>query len=77
MHSSFRPLPTDHHELAELGTYNLAGILCSMAVPFLSAWIVIITRQVIFFKSLSNYGNCYQPVFIQAKHVHYSILVFW
>jgi len=48
---------SDHLELEELGSYNLAGILCSMAVPLLSAWIVIITRQ--------------------AKHVHYSILVFW
>ena len=43
----FTPPPTDHLELAELGTYNLAGILFSMAVPCLSAWIVIITRQVV------------------------------
>ena len=41
-----RTTQTDHLELAELGSYNLAGILCSMAVPCLSAWIVIITRQV-------------------------------
>merc|ERR1719318_1201453 len=36
---------------------ELTGIICALAVPTLSAWIVIITRQ--------------------AKHVHYSVLVFW
>jgi len=39
------------------GGYDLVGVLASLAVPTLSAWIVIITRQ--------------------AKHVHYSVLVFW
>jgi len=48
---------SDHMQPAESGSYNLEGVLCALAVPFLSAWIVIITRQ--------------------AKHVHYSILVFW
>jgi len=39
------------------GGYDLVGVLASLSVPTLSAWIVIITRQ--------------------AKHVHYSVLVFW
>eukprot|EP00092_Neocalanus_flemingeri_P028118 GFUD01030538.1.p1 GENE.GFUD01030538.1~~GFUD01030538.1.p1 ORF type:complete len:411 (-),score=91.10 GFUD01030538.1:126-1358(-) len=51
----------DHHGLANKnaneGSYELVGILFAVAVPTLSAWIVIITRQ--------------------AKHVHYSVLVFW
>jgi len=46
----------DHGEAGE-GGYELIGILSALAVPTLSAWIVIITRQ--------------------AKHVHYSVLVFW
>jgi len=45
--------PSDNNE----GGYDLVGVLASLAVPTLSAWIVIITRQ--------------------AKHVHYSVLVFW
>eukprot|EP00092_Neocalanus_flemingeri_P106810 GFUD01137062.1.p1 GENE.GFUD01137062.1~~GFUD01137062.1.p1 ORF type:complete len:229 (-),score=46.73 GFUD01137062.1:133-789(-) len=47
----------DHHGQANEGGYELVGILCALAVPVLSSWIVIITRQ--------------------AKHVHYSVLVFW
>jgi len=48
----------DHdHGQADEGGYELIGILSALAVPTLSAWIVIITRQ--------------------AKHVHYSVLVFW
>merc|ERR1712086_40048 len=48
----------DHdHGQADEGDYELVGILSALAVPTLSAWIVIITRQ--------------------AKHVHYSVLVFW
>jgi len=39
------------------GDYDIGGLLSAIAVPFLSAWIVIITRQ--------------------AKHVHYSVFVFW
>jgi len=47
------------HDLSDNseGGYDLVGVLASLAVPTLSAWIVIITRQ--------------------AKHVHYSVLVFW
>jgi len=45
------------HGQADEGEYELTGIICALAVPTLSAWIVIITRQ--------------------AKHVHYSVLVFW
>ena len=37
----------DHMQPAESGSYNLEGVLCALAVPFLSAWIVIITRQVL------------------------------
>merc|ERR1711994_911854 len=53
---------TDHHVPhghgeANDGGYDLVGVLAALAVPTLSAWIVIITRQ--------------------AKHVHYSVLVFW
>jgi len=49
----------DDHDLSDYneGGYDLVGVLASLAVPALSAWIVIITRQ--------------------AKHVHYSVLVFW
>ena len=39
----------DHMKPAESGSYNLEGVLCALAVPFLSAWIVIITRQVLIF----------------------------
>ena len=39
----------DHMQPAESGSYNLEGVLCALAVPFLSAWIVIITRQVLLF----------------------------
>jgi len=47
------------HDLSDNneGGYDLVGVFASLAVPTLSAWIVIITRQ--------------------AKHVHYSVLVFW
>lgn len=51
---------TDHHDHGQNSRddgYDLVGLLCCIAQPILSAWIVIITRQ--------------------AKHVHYSILVFW
>lgn len=37
--------------------YNLVGIIAGIAVPILSAWVAIVTRQ--------------------ARHVHYSVLVFW
>jgi len=49
----------DDHDLSDDDDagYDLVGVLASLAVPTLSAWIVIITRQ--------------------AKHVHYSVLVFW
>jgi len=48
----------DDHDLSDdNGGYDIVGVLASLAVPTLSAWIVIITRQ--------------------AKHVHYSVLVFW
>ena len=39
------------------GSYEFVGLMSAVAVPLLSALIVIITRQ--------------------AKHVHYSVLVFW
>ena len=77
---------TDHLDLEELGSYNLAGILCSMAVPLLSAWIVIITRQVVLLalNAVICFNRLFQlltplshPFSVQAKHVHYSILVFW
>ena len=47
----------DHMQPAESGSYNLEGVLCALAVPFLSAWIVIITRQVLmsFRYSASNF----------------------
>lgn len=45
------------HGDAHKGDYDIGGLLSAFAVPFLSAWIVIITRQ--------------------AKHVHYSVFVFW
>lgn len=45
-----------HHD-PYVGVYNATGLLSAIAVPILSALIVIITRQ--------------------AKHVHYSVLVFW
>ena len=47
------PVHRDPHD----GSYDFVGLLSAVAVPLLSAWIVIITRQ--------------------AKHVHYSVLVFW
>jgi len=37
--------------------YDVLGVVSALAVPLLSAWIVIIIRQ--------------------AKHVHYSVLLFW
>ena len=48
----------DHMQPAESGSYNLEGVLCALAVPFLSAWIVIITRQVLmsFRYSASNFS---------------------
>jgi len=49
---------TEHGQVdSDEGGYDLVGVLAALAVPTLSAWIVIITRQ--------------------AKHVHYSVLVFW
>jgi len=54
------PLPAPGNttdSTADPDNYDLTGILSALAVPALSAWIVIITRQ--------------------AKHVHYSVLVFW
>jgi len=59
-HTSRAHTNDDHdHDLSDNneGGYDLVGVLASLAVPTLSAWIVIITRQ--------------------AKHVHYSVLVFW
>jgi len=47
------PAHNDPHD----GSYEFVGLLSAVAVPLLSALIVIITRQ--------------------AKHVHYSVLVFW
>ena len=70
----------DHMQPAGSGSYNLEGILCALAVPFLSAWIVIITRQVLmsFRYSASNFSLPLLHLWnFQAKHVHYSILVFW
>ena len=70
----------DHMQPAESGSYNLEGVLCALAVPFLSAWIVIITRQVLmsFRYSASNFSLPLPHLWnFQAKHVHYSILVFW
>merc|ERR1712079_829319 len=54
-HTRHHGVPADVGEAN--GEYDLVGILAALAVPTLSAWIVIITRQ--------------------AKHVHYSVLVFW
>mgnify|MGYP007045168148 FL=1 len=51
--SSGGPAHRDPHD----GSYEFVGLLSAVAVPLLSALIVIITRQ--------------------AKHVHYSVLVFW
>ena len=47
------PEQRDPHD----GSYEFVGLMSAVAVPLLSALIVIITRQ--------------------AKHVHYSVLVFW
>ena len=47
------PEQRDPHD----GSYEFVGLMSAVAVPVLSALIVIITRQ--------------------AKHVHYSVLVFW
>ena len=51
-------LHRDHdHGMPGDGGYDVLGVVAALALPTLSAWIVIITRQ--------------------AKHVHYSVLVFW
>jgi len=58
-HQGHHHHPHHHHHPSDAykGEYSLIGISAAFAVPVLSAWIVIITRQ--------------------AKHVHYSVLVFW
>ena len=56
------------------GSYDLVGLLSAVSVPFLSALIVIITRSdsIILYPLSSTFSD-----FRQAKHVHYSVLVFW
>merc|ERR1719427_1293259 len=56
-HTSGAHINDDHDLSDDDAGYDLVAVLASLAVPTLSAWIVIITRQ--------------------AKHVHYSVLVFW
>ena len=53
--------------------YDMVGLLSALSVPCLSALIVIITRQV----SPLHLSNIPLSSFRQAKHVHYSVLVFW
>jgi len=55
IHAKNMSRSTDHDPY--VGGYNAIGLITGIAVPILSAFIVIITRQ--------------------AKHVHYSVLVFW
>ena len=87
---------TDHHRHHDRDStdegYDLIGLLCCIAQPILSAWIVIITRQVSKYlqsppqptllhcpppPTLTSPPPPTCPLTIQAKHVHYSILVFW
>ena len=56
---------------------DFTGILWALAVPVLSATINIITRQVENNSTESFLVDLSMYIIHQAKHVHYSVFVFW